>query len=129
MKTTCNHFLHGPCMLKCINTVKYQEKLELDIVCPCAGCVVYETSKQKHWVIVSGAVTGEGYKTNEEIGRLKEMRDTVTVERLPHGWVKTSETTFQHKRSMIPKDARILYSNFNHDIAVSGNRNDVSAPQ
>ena len=97
LKTTCNHFLHGPCMLEWINTAKYRDELELDIICPCAGCGVYETSKQKHWVIVSGSVTGNDYKTSEEIGWLKELRDPVTVERLPHGRVKTSEITFQHK--------------------------------
>ena len=93
------------------------QKMELDIVCPCAGCVVNETSTQKHWVIVSGSVGETGYKTNHEIGLLKERTDPVIVDGLPHGWVKTSNTTFQHKRIVIPQVARINDTNLYHDPA------------
>ena len=60
--------------------IKISKKMELDIVCPCAGCVVNETSTQKHWVIVSGSVVETGYKTNDEIGLLKERTDPVIVD-------------------------------------------------
>lgn len=121
MKTKCNDFLHGPCTLCYINSIKYQTKLELDIVCLCAACVVYETSNHNHWVVVWGVINSQVYKTNTEIGRLKETPLIVAVEGLPYGWSKTSDTSFQHKVIMIPKDARIRDQNYKHDTANHAN--------
>ena len=116
-------------MLECINTIKYQEKLELDIICPWARCVVYETSNQKYYVVVSGVVNSEAYKTNKEMGRLRETPELVTVEGLPHGWSKTSDTRFQHKVIMIPKNARISDQNYKHDAANNANPDVITGPK
>ena len=86
-------------------------------MCPCAGCVIYETSEHTHCVEVSDELRGysASYMTNGDTKRMKKTPLLITVEGLPCAWTKISDTSFQHKVVMIPGVAQIKDHNFKHD--------------
>ena len=76
----------------------------MDSVCPCSGCVTYETNEDKHFVEVYDEINGDSasFMTTKVIAMMKETPELMTVEGLSDGRKKNSDTSFQHKVVMIP---------------------------